>query len=111
MPSLTDAQKQEIQDAIFTFGKDFYRQTELTHITNLITSNPTEEGIQKAFDYLKGFAGISFGTSYANFVTSTVTSLSENSLRLILNKVSRILQRIEEENQQQDDEEDNQDNS
>jgi hypothetical protein len=107
---LTNEQKTEIQDVIFTFGKDFYRQTELTHIFNLITKDPTENGVNAAFDYLKCFAGISFGTSYANFVTSTITSLSENSLRLMLSKVSAILKRIETENENAEENEDEEEN-
>lgn len=91
MPAISDtAVIKQIQDVVFKYGKNFYQQTELTHVTNMIVKNPTDETLQEVSNYLKGFAGLKFSHVQLH-PTSTANSMADNSTRVMLSEIKTII--------------------
>lgn len=106
MPAISDtAVIKQIQNIVFKYGKDFYQQTELTHVTNMIVQNPSDETLQEASNYLKGFTGLKFSHVQLH-PTCTADSIADNSTRFMLSEIKTILDTLNSEL-----ENDNQDNS
>lgn len=107
MPAISDtAVIKQIQDIVFRYGRDFYQQTELTHVTNMIIQNPSDETLQEVSNYLKGFTGLKFSCVQLH-PTCTTDSMADNSTRYMLSEIKTILDTLNSESESEDDNQDN----
>ena len=88
--ALTDIQKSKIHELIYNAGKECIPVQELTHVANEIVKDPTDEKVNEMITYLDKFPYQRMGQPTFMPTTST-TSMSNNSIRLAMSEVRKVL--------------------
>lgn len=88
--ALTDIQKSKIHELIYNAGKEYIPVQELTHAANEIVKDPTDEKVNEMITYLNEFPYQRMDQPTFMPTTST-TSMSNNSIRLAMSEVRKII--------------------
>lgn len=103
---MDNEKKIQIHNILYKYCSDFLNVQEITHATNEIVKNPTEETILDMTTYLDSFDTMRNGQSDL-LPTSNTKAFTANNVRFAMSEIRTLLAAKAEEEQTDDNKDDN----
>ena len=91
---MTEQKQQQIHDILYKYCREFLQTQEITHASNEIIKNPTEDTILEMTTYLDSFDtvrhGYGSGQSYL-MPTCVNQGLTANNVRFAMSEIRKII--------------------